>query len=256
MGHEERTVLMKTTAYRERDYPFGQAILGLRTEIGLTQAGLAKALGVSRRAVGEWEAGVSYPKAEHLKELIALAVKQQAFPAENEAEEIRALWKAAHQKVFLDERWLSSLLLRQYSPLLHLVPNAVEESMAVGTAPRASAPAGGQAQDTAPAAPETLVDWGEALAVLSFYGREEEQAQLTQWIVQEHCRVVSVLGMGGIGKSALAVSIMHQLVGGADVGTAAPFPDACPFEVLIFRSLRDAPSCEALLDDCLQVLSP
>src|SRR5437763_467465 len=28
------------------------------------------------------------------------------------------------------------------------------------------------------------------------------------------------------------------------------------FEVVIFRSLRDAPNCEALLDSCFQVLSP
>ena len=58
------------------------------------------------------------------------------------------------------------------------------------------------------------VDWGDALAVPIFYGREEEQAQLTQWMVQERCRVVSVLGMGGIGKSALSVSIMYQLAVG------------------------------------------
>src|SRR5256885_10974886 len=28
------------------------------------------------------------------------------------------------------------------------------------------------------------------------------------------------------------------------------------FEVVIWRSLRDAPACEALLDECLQVLAP
>src|SRR5437660_10423772 len=101
---------MKQYSYRERDYAFGQAMLSLRTDIGLTQAGLADLLSVSRRAVGEWEAGSSYPKAEHLKALLTLAVKQQAFPAGREEEEIRALWKAAHQKVMLDESWLRDLL--------------------------------------------------------------------------------------------------------------------------------------------------
>src|SRR5437667_5204835 len=100
-----------------------------------------------------------------------------------------------------------------------------------------------------------LVDWGDALAVPSFYGREEERALLSQWIVQDNCRVVSVLGMGGIGKSALSVNVMHQLVVGTGQAQGT-VPTACPFEVVIFRSLRDAPSCEALLDDCLQVLSP
>ncbi len=85
------------------------------------------------------------------------------------------------------------------------------------------------------------VDWGDALAAPTFYGCEEELAQLTQWVVQERCHVVSLLGLGGIGKSALSVNLMYRLSG--------------HFEVVIFRSLRDAPSCEALLDDCLRVLS-
>jgi len=48
--------------------------------------------------------------------------------------------------------------------------------------------------------------------------------------------------MGGIGKSALVINITLQL--------------SKHFEVVIVRSLRNLPSCEALLDDCLQVLSP
>src|SRR5262249_6399213 len=91
------------------------------------------------------------------------------------------------------------------------------------------------------------VDWGDALALPNFYGRKEEQTLLSQWVGQKDCRVVSVLGMGGIGKSALVVNLMHQLVEGSEQeqGSVA----ACPFEAIIFRSLRDAPSCEALLDD-------
>src|SRR6266567_3397494 len=61
-------------------------------------------------------------------------------------------------------------------------------------------------------------------------------------MVQERCRVVSVVGLGGIGKSALVISAMHQL--------------ADHLQVVIFRSLRDAPSCDALLEGCLQVLAP
>jgi transcriptional regulator with XRE-family HTH domain len=61
----------RSSRYDERDYAFGQAMLTLRTNIGLTQAGLADLLHVSRRAVAEWEAGSNYPKAEHLKQFIA-----------------------------------------------------------------------------------------------------------------------------------------------------------------------------------------
>src|SRR6185437_3991704 len=53
---------------------------------------------------------------------------------------------------------------------------------------------------------------------------------------------ISVLGMGGIGKSALAVTVMYQV--------------ARQFEVVIWRSLRDRPSCATLVQTCLQVLDP
>jgi transcriptional regulator with XRE-family HTH domain len=107
---------VKKSSYGERDYAFGQLVLGLRTSIGLTQAGLARQLGISRQAVVGWEAGSSYPKATHLKALIALAVKEQVFPVGHEEEEIRALWKAAHRKVLLDETWLSVLLSEPPAP--------------------------------------------------------------------------------------------------------------------------------------------
>ncbi len=72
-------------------------MLKLLTSIGLTQAGLADLLGVSRRAVGEWEAAATIPN-----------VQQHVFAPEREEEEIRALWKTAHQRVLLDEAWLST----------------------------------------------------------------------------------------------------------------------------------------------------
>ncbi len=204
-------------SYREQDYAFGQMMLTLRTDIGLTQGSLAEFLGVSRRAVGAWEAGNKYPNPHHLKQLIALAIQQHAFPAGEEADAVRTLWRAAHQKVLLDERWLASLLT--FSSEADDAPPAVTQQ-----------PHGQR------------IDWGGALAVHNFYGREWELAQLSEWILQERCRVVGVLGLGGIGKSSLSVSLMHQI--------------ADQFEVVIWRSLRDTPTCEALLADCLRVLVP
>jgi hypothetical protein len=43
-------------------------------------------------------------------------------------------------------------------------------------------------------------DLGEAIDTSVFYGREEELAILKQWIVKDHCRIVTILGMGGIVK--------------------------------------------------------
>ncbi|MBD0266034.1 MAG: NACHT domain-containing protein [Tolypothrix sp. Co-bin9] len=84
-------------------------------------------------------------------------------------------------------------------------------------------------------------DWGEAPEVSAFYGRTEELATLQQWIIQDRCRVVALLGMGGIGKTALAVSSAEQIKG--------------EFEYFIWRSLRNAPPVNKLLANLFQLLS-
>jgi WD40 repeat protein/transcriptional regulator with XRE-family HTH domain len=221
---------MKGSSYRERDYAFGQVMLTLRTRLGLTQTALADMLGVTRRAVIDWEGGLTYPKADHLQQFVVLAIERQAWPFGREAEEVRALWQAARQKVLLDEAWLGGLLSHIQAP-----PASQPGEETGVTAPPPDALA-------SPSRGGPNVDWGDAPDVTSFYGREWELDLLSEWVVQEHCRVVSVLGQGGIGKSALATKVMHRV--------------AEDFEVVIWRSLRDVPTCEALLDSCLQVLAP
>jgi len=146
---------MKGASYRERDHAFGQISLTLRVATGLTQAGVATRLGVSRKAVGEWEAGISFPNTEHLKLFIALATGHQAFAAGREEVEIRTLWQMAHQKVLFVETWLCTLLPHA-GVSQALQPN--EETP--GTSPALASPEG-----------VLRVDWGDALAVTTFYGR-------------------------------------------------------------------------------------
>lgn len=85
-------------------------------------------------------------------------------------------------------------------------------------------------------------DWNGAPDTSIFYGREKEIAQLKQWILTDNCRLVAVLGMSGIGKTALSVKLAKKIQ-----------PE---FTCLIWRSLRNPPSVANLLADLLQTLSP
>jgi hypothetical protein len=84
-------------------------------------------------------------------------------------------------------------------------------------------------------------NWGEAPYISVFYGRAEELTRLEQWIVNDRCRLVALLGMGGIGKTALSVMLAEQVQN--------------EFEYFIWRSLRYLRSPEELLAQLIQFFS-
>lgn len=113
----------------------------------------------------------------------------------------------------------------------------------------------------------TTLSWGEAPDVTQFYGREEEQGILQRWIGAERCRLIAVLGMGGIGKSTLATKVAKQFAEGVRVAecegrspehsstTQLPSQPEAPFPYIIWRSLRNAPLLSTLLADLIGILS-
>jgi NB-ARC domain len=84
-------------------------------------------------------------------------------------------------------------------------------------------------------------DFGLAMDVSKFYGRKTELAALEQWIVEEQCRLIAILGMSGIGKTALASKLV------------AVVQDR--FDYLIWLSLSHAPLITDTLADLLEFLS-
>lgn len=90
-------------------------------------------------------------------------------------------------------------------------------------------------------AAETYQDWGEAPDSITFYGRADELTLLKRWVVQDRCRLVLILGMGGTGKTALSVKLLEQIGDRSDA--------------FVWRSLRNAPPLQSLLSDLILSLS-
>jgi WD40 repeat protein/transcriptional regulator with XRE-family HTH domain len=83
-------------------------------------------------------------------------------------------------------------------------------------------------------------DWGNIIDTPLLCGRDEELVRLQHWILEERCRLVLLLGIGGIGKSTLAARVVQQI--------------ETQFEVVVWRSLQNAPPLEEWLASVLPVL--
>ncbi len=84
-------------------------------------------------------------------------------------------------------------------------------------------------------------DWGEAIDVSVFFGRDAELVTLDRWISRDRCRLVLLLGMGGIGKTALSIKIAQKLQD--------------KFEFVFWRTLRNAPPLDEFLAEAIQFIS-
>ena len=84
-------------------------------------------------------------------------------------------------------------------------------------------------------------DWGEAPDTEGFVGRAKELELLRAWVLEDGCRVVAVLGFGGIGKTMLAARLAQQV--------------APRFERAYWRNMRNAPPVSEWLAGAIGFLS-
>lgn len=89
-------------------------------------------------------------------------------------------------------------------------------------------------------APGSIVDLEGAADITTFLGREEELKVLTNWIIKDRCRLISLLGIGGIGKTSLIskLATKHQK----------------KFDHVIWRSVKNAQTFESILVSLIQSL--
>jgi WD40 repeat protein len=89
---------------------------------------------------------------------------------------------------------------------------------------------------------QATVDWEDAPTdIQPFCGRAAEIATLAHWILDDKCKLIGILGIGGIGKTSIATQVGQQLQG--------------QFDFVVWRSLREAPLLNQLLGDIVEVLS-
>jgi ABC-type dipeptide/oligopeptide/nickel transport system ATPase subunit len=75
--------------------------------------------------------------------------------------------------------------------------------------------------------------------IINFYNRETELQTLSNWILNQHSHLISVLGLSGIGKTTIVKRFVDL--------------NLQQFEVIIWRSLKFPKSLNLLIDDLLNV---
>jgi hypothetical protein len=84
-------------------------------------------------------------------------------------------------------------------------------------------------------------DWEEQIDIGTFLGREQELKCLKQWLLTDNCRLVALLGMGGLGKTVLAVKLVEEIND--------------RFDRFLWRSLRSSTPLDDFLNDAISSLS-
>ncbi|MGK7955487.1 MAG: NB-ARC domain-containing protein [Crocosphaera sp.] len=88
--------------------------------------------------------------------------------------------------------------------------------------------------------PKNSVHWGEAPVITKFEGRTEDLEQLTTYLKQ-NCHILTILGMGGVGKTFLAKKLVEEVQE--------------DFDKIFWMRLINAPKLTEILKEIIEFLS-
>lgn len=128
-------------------------------------------------------------------------------------------------------------------PSDYIAPPRIDKKEAVPASPSKSSPA----SPTPISNP--VVSWGMAPDVSVFYGRSAELDTLHDLVLQKSCRLVALVGTGGIGKTWLATRLAEQL---QDKFQAVIWHSLKPLS----RSPHSPSSFDDFITDLIQHLAP
>ncbi|MGB0564310.1 MAG: NB-ARC domain-containing protein, partial [Spirulinaceae cyanobacterium] len=132
-------------------------------------------------------------------------------------------------------------------PIQSLTPAAPAPTIATPSPPLPATPL--------PASGQPQQDWGDAPDVPVFFGRNDELELLKDWVVDDRCRLVSILGIRGVGKTGLSLRLGRGGIGKTDLSLTLARGIQDQFEFVIWRKLLNAPQLTEILTDVIQTLS-
>jgi len=98
-------------------------------------------------------------------------------------------------------------------------------------------------------------DWGDAPDVSSFFGRASELSTLKKWIIDDRCRIVSIIGMGGIGKTAITIRLVKSGFEQPELAEEEKPGIQNEFEHVIWRRLLNAQPITEVLSEIIKFVS-
>jgi hypothetical protein len=87
----------------------------------------------------------------------------------------------------------------------------------------------------------TIINLIEAPELTTFYDRTSELTTLKQWILENHTRLITIYGLSGIGKSAIALKLIEEI--------------NTQFDYIIWKSLNNIPTLSTLQTELKQFFS-